>query len=115
MVGNNQKGFTLIELLVVIGIIATLGAIAVPAVAKFVAPAHATANDDEVIRVQQAMDTYIAENNLPFPAVTANSTASNDFSTSDPVLFPGYMRKANTRCMYTWDANGHVTQDNCPP
>jgi prepilin-type N-terminal cleavage/methylation domain-containing protein len=115
MSGNRQQGFTLIELLVVIGIMATLGAIAVPAVAKFVAPAHATANDDEIGRVQQAMDMYIAENNLPPPPVAANSTASNNFSTSDPVLFPGYMRKANTRCMYTWDTNGHVTQDNCPP
>jgi prepilin-type N-terminal cleavage/methylation domain-containing protein len=115
MVGNKPKGFTFIELLVVIGIIVTLGAVAVPTVARFVAPAHATANDDEIIRVQQAMDTYIAENNLPPPTVAANSTVSNDFSSSDPVLFPGYMRKANTRCIYTWDANGHVTQDNCPP
>ena len=111
---KRQKGFTLVELLVVIGIIATLAAIAVPAVSKFVAPARVAANDEEFTRVQAAMDMYIAANNLPPPAVVANGTASNDFASSDPVLYPGFMRKANTRCTYTWDINGQIAQSTCP-
>ncbi len=111
---REQKGFTLIELLVVIGIIATLAAIAVPSVARFVAPAKATANDEETVRVQAAMDMYIAENDLPPPAVAANTTASNNFAASNPVLFPGYMRDATTRCTYTWDDTGRISQGTCP-
>lgn len=109
-----QKGFTLVELLVVIGIIATLASIAVPSVARFVAPAQTAADDQEFGRVQAAMDMYISENNLPPPAVVPNATASNDFAVSNPVLFPGYMREANTRCTYTWDATGQISQATCP-
>ena len=111
---SRQKGFTLVELLVVIGIIATLASIAVPAASKFVAPARATADNDEFGRVQAAMDMYIAENNLPPPAVTANGTESSDFASSDPVLYPGFMREPNTRCTYTWVTSGQITQVTCP-
>ncbi len=114
MRSNRQKGFTLIELLVVIGIMATMAAIAVPAVSRFIAPAEVAADDEEFGRVQAAMDTYIAENNLPPPFVAANSVAANDFSASNPILFPGYIRESNTHCRYTWDANGRMTQDTCP-
>lgn len=111
---HGEKGFTLIELLVVIGIIATLAAIAIPNIARFLGPSQDTANDEERVRVQAAMDTYIAENNLPPPAVVANLAASNDFAASNPVLFPGYMRDSNTKCTYTWDATGLIAQANCP-
>ncbi len=111
---RRQKGFTLVELLVVIGIIATLASIAIPSVGRFVAPARTAADDEEFGRVQAAMDMYIAENNLPPPAVVANPVASNDFAASNPVLFPNYMREQTTRCTYTWDTFGQISQSTCP-
>ncbi len=114
MRSKRQSGFTLVELLVVTGIIATLAAVALPAVGRFVAPAHTSADSNEFVRVQAAMDMYIAENALLAPLVTPNTTAANDFATSDPVLFPNYMRDATTRCSYTWDDTGQITQALCP-
>ncbi len=111
---GKQKGFTLIELLVVVGIIATLASIAVTNVAHFMAPARATADDAEHGRVQEAMDLYIADNNLAPPPVAANAVALNDFSASNPALYPDYMREPITHCTYTWDVNGHMTQVSCP-
>ena len=81
---NRQKGFTLIELLVVIGIMATMAAIVIPNVAKFLAPAQATADDDEFGNVQAAMDMYIAENNLPCRA-TAKGPSARRWDLSVPV------------------------------
>ena len=98
----------------VIGIIATLAAIVAPNVAMFVAPARATADDDEFVRVQAAMDMFIAANNLPLPAVASNGTESNDFTTSNPVLFPDFMRSPTTRCAYTWSDTGQISQGTCP-
>ena len=111
---NRQKGFTLVELLVVIGIIATLAAIVVPNVVHFLAPARSTADAEEIVRIQAAMDMYIAVNNLPPPAVAANLTPSNDFSSSNPVLYPDFIREPNTHCTYTWDVTGQLSQGTCP-
>lgn len=109
-----QKGFTLVELLVVIGIIATLGAIAIPNVARFVAPAEAAADDSEFGRVQAAMDMYIAVQTPPSPMVPENTVASNNFASSNPVLYPDFMREPSTRCAYTWTDTGQMTQVSCP-
>lgn len=100
------------ELLVVIGIMATLASVALPAVGRFVRPGRDAAADSEFVRVQAAMDMYIAEN--PPPIVPLNGTPAGDFSATTPALYPLYMRDAQTLCDYTWDATGRVSQTNCP-
>ena len=119
MTKTNQRGFTLIELLVVIGIIAALAAVVIPNVGRFVGSGDTAANDTEFQTVQAAMDLYIADNGLT--TVTANgsspwdgSAATDDFDTSDPVLYPDFLRQTPTKCTYYWLASGQVTQDACP-
>ena len=107
-----QRGFTLVELLVVVGIMATLAAVVIPNVGRFVAPARAAADIDELDRVQAAIDTYIAETTLP---VAENLVPIRSFTApTDPALYPGYLREAITRCLYAWDATGQITsQSGC--
>ncbi len=114
---GNQKGFTLIELLVVIGILGVLGGVAVPAYSKFFGSGKTEANTTELSSVQSAMDAMMAHNTIT--GVTANAVAEDDFvaqptGAGTEFLSPGYLRTNPTRCTYTWDATGLVTQAACP-
>ena len=110
---RSQAGFTLIELLVVVGIIGALAGVAIPAVAKFVNSGKNQANAAELQNVQTSMDVYMADNGVT--SVAANGTATDDFSTSTPVLYPTYLRTNPSRCSYTWDATGKIlVQSACP-
>ena len=109
---RGQRGFTLVELLVVIGILAALAAVVVPNVGRFAGSGDIAANATEAATVQAAMDLYMADTASLTVAVLAIET--DNFATSDPILSPGYLRQNPTRCSYTWDVSGLVTQGTCP-
>ncbi|MCH7906527.1 MAG: prepilin-type N-terminal cleavage/methylation domain-containing protein [Chloroflexi bacterium] len=109
---RGQRGFTLVELLVVIGILAALAAVVVPNVGRFAGSGDQAANDTEAATAQAAMDLYMAD--TASLTVAANAIETDNFAASDPILSPGYLRQNPTRCAYTWDASGLVTQGTCP-
>ncbi len=122
---NSQRGFTLIELLIVIGILATLAAIAIPMYARFFGEGEEEANLSELSNIQAAMDAMLAQNGLKFVAVldapgtsdfSAQPTAVGDFQPE--FLYPTFLRFGNadnpTKCLYTWNNIGKLTQESCP-
>ncbi len=124
-VKNSQRGFTLIELLIVIGILATLAAIAIPMYARFFGEGEEEANLSELSNIQAAMDAMLAQNGLKFVAVL-DAPGTNDFSAQPTAegdfkpefLYPTFLRFGNadnpTKCLYTWDNIGKLTQESCP-
>ncbi len=121
---RNQKGFTLIELLVVIGILASLAAVAIPTYARFFGQGEEEANQTELSNIQAAMDAMLAQNGLREVAVLG-APGTQDFSalpkgtTYQPeFLYPTFLRFGNaenpTKCLYTWNNIGKLTQESCP-
>ena len=122
---NSQRGFTLIELLVVIGILATLAAIAIPIYSRFFGQGEEEANLTELSNIQAAMDAMLAQNGLKFVAVL-DAPGTNDFSAQPTAegefepefLYPTFLRFGNadnpTKCLYSWNYIGKLTQESCP-
>ncbi len=111
-----QKGFTLIELLIVVGILAVLGAVAIPAYSRFFNSGEAEANATELSLLQDAMHAMLADNHIN--TVVEQPDPTRDFSAlptgpGTEVLFPAFVRSNNTKCTYTWKADGVLTQAGC--
>lgn len=108
---KKQRGFTLVELLVVIGIIGALAAVVIPNVSRFAGSGDTAANETELQTVQAAIDLYMANTGATAVPVQA---ATADMTTSTPALNPDYLRQTTTKCTYSWDATGVVSQAACP-
>ncbi len=117
---KGEGGFTLIELLVTIAILGVLFGIVTLTLTGVGANAETTVNDAEAAVVQSAIDIAMAENNLS--SVAAQGTAACLDGTEDldsgsgTVLLGDYIRLNNSgqsKCRYSWDASGTVTQGAC--
>ena len=114
---NGQKGFSLIELLVVVVILSTLAAVAIPLYYRLFSQVEQDAV--ELKLMQNAMDAMMADNLLG--EIVPQDTPTNYFtslptSNSAPLaptaesLFPGFLRNQASKCGYTWEATGRLTQ-----
>ncbi|MBI4337447.1 MAG: type II secretion system protein [Chloroflexi bacterium] len=112
-----RRGFSLVELLVVIGIMGVLAAVSIPVYRTFFGAGQTEANATELTSVQAAMDTMMAANQVA--DVAGQAVPASDFS-AEPTgagtepLSPTYLRTNPTRCTYTWDTTGKMSQGTCP-
>jgi prepilin-type N-terminal cleavage/methylation domain-containing protein len=117
-----EGGFTLVELLVTIAILAVLFGVVTLSLSGIGSDAEDTVNAAELGVVQSAFDILIAEKNLSTGA-SGDISAQNDCThiDSDTTVatysIGDYLREetltgAQTKCGYTWDVNGVVTQDS---
>ena len=119
---RGQGGITLIELLVVITIMAFLGAIAVPNLARFAGRGQAEAYNAERYRVQTATDAYMTENRLKQILGSAPGSAAVTSFVGIPALggddlYPQYIRSpsASQGVGYCWSTSGTVRQVSGDP
>jgi prepilin-type N-terminal cleavage/methylation domain-containing protein len=125
---NNQKGFTLIELLVVISILGILAAVVTMSMVGITNQARNRAASTELATVQTAMDTMLADQQVPTGQECTGSAPNNDMSqfpvgtlyvpdaSGDTVpqkaavaLAPHYLHSP-THAVYTCTTAGKITQ-----
>ena len=71
---KNKKGFTLVELIVVIAIIAILAAVLIPVIGNYVADANASANEQTMKEIENAISIEISEMGNAGAKLTAGGT-----------------------------------------
>ncbi|NQS92244.1 MAG: prepilin-type N-terminal cleavage/methylation domain-containing protein [Chloroflexi bacterium] len=106
---HKEDGFTLVELLVTIAILAVLFGITTLTLSGIGTNASSTVNAAEKAVVNSAMDIYLA-------VAAGNSFIANGTSaviTAGGTSFGQYLR-TDTKCSYTWAANGPVLVQVCP-
>jgi len=114
---KGQKGFTLIELLVVVTILGVLAAIVTLSLVGLTTNASVQSCNAEYKTVQDALDAYMANNNVS--TVTAQGGFTNDMTgaTGSVKLYdpnpspsnPNYTRNGTTQFKYQWDQFGRIT------
>lgn len=111
---NSEQGFTLTELLIVVAILGILVAVVLPNFVGLLGGAKTNANATELSIIQTAVDAKLA--NTSASTTTAIAVATTDMTTAAGGfgLAPTYMRGTVTRCPYTVDTTGKVTQGTCP-
>jgi prepilin-type N-terminal cleavage/methylation domain-containing protein len=134
--GRNSPGFTLVELIICVAII---GMLASAVIINVAGPAEASqsssgaetdpldslaeptdieglqaeveimAEQMEFQIVQTALDTMMIRNQLTRVQKTQFTGDMAAFPADNP-LYPRYLRKQNTKCLYSCDSTGMVTQ-----
>ena len=125
---KGQQGFTLIELLVVVTILGILAAIVTLSLVGLTGNATTQSCNTEYKTVQDALDTYMASNNITSLPNGDQTAWTNDMSGSAHIgvsgnldngtvpLFvlnpsptnPNYTRNGTTQFYYTWLASGRI-------
>ena len=108
---RGQKGFTLIELLVVIMILGILAAVVTLAVTRFIGKGAKESANAEVVTVQAAIESCLADaNSAQLDARVASWNGS--VATSPKVgtyLVSSYMRTHSLKATYTIQTDGSIS------
>jgi prepilin-type N-terminal cleavage/methylation domain-containing protein len=114
---RGQKGFTLIELLVVIIILGVLAAVVTLAVTRFIGKGTLESANAELVTVQAAVESALAEANASAFDGTANYAWNGDSDTSpvvasENVTAYAQMRTHKFKATYTITPAGDVIDGN---
>ena len=124
---GNEAGFTLVELLVVIVIIVALAAAIIPAVASFANRGQTGAKAAELVDVQSAMDTMMADKQIALvtPQSSVGAESSINVWTAQPNVasvvigvetsLVNYLRlpvSNATIYFYCWNTAGLITRQD---
>jgi prepilin-type N-terminal cleavage/methylation domain-containing protein len=114
---RGEKGFTLIELLVVIIILGVLAAVVTLAVTRFIGKGVLESANAELVTVQAAVESALAEgNSATFDeevdwtgSLLTSPTITDGIATGEDATAYAQMRTHKLKATYTVSADGEVT------